>query len=118
MGTAYESGYRGILTSLGGVKGQLNHGRVIVNTVLAVTSNQQQLLDNNPKRISAIIQNIDPGAESIYLALGEPVVGTDGLTLGVNQSFQIDGLFPWTGAVKGTPSVAHCTCWIQEISVD
>jgi hypothetical protein len=112
----FEVGYNGILVSLGGIQGPQGKGRVIRSeSTVAVSGEWLLLMSANPKRISAIIQNLsatellgvyggDPQANQIYL-----------LPYG---TFQIDKEFPWIGEVYISPGgVVPIIVGYNEISV-
>lgn len=112
-----ESGYEGVLVSLGGVVSLTGRGRITRSFESNITSTiKQMVLPSNPKRISAVIENIDNGTGiSLYISF----TGT-GLTVALapNGSFQIDSNFPWTGPVWAQPaSVGTCYCGGLEVSV-
>lgn len=112
-----ESGYEGLLVSLGGVKSQLGRGRITRSFEGNITSTlKQMILPNNPKRISAIIENI-PNTTGIYLYISFTGTGLT-VSLAPGGSFQIDQNFPWTGPVWAQPaSVGTCYCGGLEVSV-
>jgi len=109
-----EPGHYSTLVSLGGVTNTKNYGRTTTNRTVLATTNTN-LLEANPRRISAIIKNI--GAGTVALTFGEDSSGAIlGLPIIPQQSLQIDKNFPWTGDVRGTAAV-NSNCSIQEISV-
>src|SRR5450759_3113267 len=122
-----ENGFIGRLTSLAGVQGADGKGRVIDSVSVALTATVVLVLSSNPKRISALIQNIDditsPGS-SVFISLGNPGYAIDpGAYVSVLSplgTLQIDKDFPWTGEVyacKFTNVVGSPTILVTEISI-
>lgn len=88
-----ESGVAVKLVSLAGMVGVIGRGRQIAPvawTIAALT----QILNENGRRLTAIIQNTGTLNATIYF--GNDTVG---LTLLPNANLQIDADFPWTGNV-------------------
>jgi hypothetical protein len=110
-----ESGYNGKIISLGGVEGiesrgrQLNSGVLITDPAFIL-----QVLPDNPRRISALLQNSD-AAIPLYIIFGDQS-GNIAFYLAAGQPFQIDQNFPWTGAVYAG-CAAGSTLNFTEVSV-
>jgi hypothetical protein len=100
-GPYYEAGNAAIppILSLGGISNLRGKGRVTTSLIVPV-SGGITLLSANPKRIAALIMNMDdsvtPG-NTIALYLGS--VGSSPMYLTPNGSLQIDVNFPWTGEI-------------------
>ena len=90
---AQESGFNGRLVSLGGIQGAIGRGRQ-TNPVVWTISAKTQILSENGRRQSAIIQNTGAVLATLYF-------GTDtvGMTLLPNGNIQIDINFSWTGNI-------------------
>jgi len=119
MATTYESGLFGAVVSLGGLIDKSGRGRVMVNgTHVPTNTVPVEILNANSRRVSAIIQNIDPGGEDCYLSFGETPTAPNGITLRQYGSLQIDMNFPWTGSVVALAQTAHATIWVSEVSLN
>lgn len=100
--TYTETGNLLPLLSLGGVLAQPGQGRTISSNsfTLSTVLGAQQIMDSNPKRISAVIQNVDdlasPGS---YIEVFLGGLNTIPLILAPYGTLQIDRDFPWTGCV-------------------
>jgi hypothetical protein len=102
------------LVSLGGVKQVYpGKGRQVINPSLTGSTTTQVILPANPKRIAAIVQNLDdvaaPGS-LVYVYLGIFKTVPFGFVLNTLGSIQIDSNFPWIGditiyAPTGSPLV-------------
>jgi hypothetical protein len=93
-----EPGNRLPIISLGGVVSLPGQGRVVTSTSVVAT-NPIVLASSNPKRISAIIQNADDGANpgmKVYVFLGNT---TPPIILSPYGTLQIDKDFPWIGDI-------------------
>lgn len=94
-----ETGYNGQVTSLAGVVGAVNKGRQAVSNSYTL-SGIVIILQANPQRIAAIIQNIgDPAFPGSALEIFIGGVNSIPFTLVENGSMQLDVNFPWTGEV-------------------
>jgi hypothetical protein len=112
---AIEAGNAGLLISLGGIIGRIGAGREIASDYLtSVGGNYVQVLDSNPKRLSAIVQN--RGTDLLLVAFGEMSVSGSAILIDPHGSFQIDQNFPWTGPVFVT-SPTNVDFSIFEVSV-
>lgn len=107
---AIESGNNLPLLSLGGVVSQYNQGRDIEQNQINVQGSTA-LLTDNPKRISAILQNI--GTVVVYISFPG---STSAITLSPLGTLQFDKDFPWTGIVIGSSSVLSGVS-VTEVSV-
>lgn len=115
MTTFYEPGSALPITSLAGVVSLPGQGRVVTNGTQAVSA-PANLLPSNPKRISAVIQNIDT-TDKILVYLG-PAGGQAPIYLLPGGTLQIDKDFPWTGEVNvwssaGAPVVNYIEISLQ-----
>lgn len=108
-----ESGHSGSLVSLGGIVGVTGRGRKLAAQSIVGAATNFQLLNDNPKRVAAIIQCLSnsPGILTVML---DPGVG--GLILFPGASLQIDQNFPWTGPVW-IDGAALSTGWCVETSL-
>jgi len=98
MAVVRESGYNGRLVSLGGLLSLEGQGRECDSKIVPlIVSAWTRLLENNPRRISALIQNVD---NSLTVAV---IIGDDSgggyFHLEPKGTLQIDENFPWTGPV-------------------
>lgn len=96
-----EPGYRGMdLVSLSGVPGS-DRGREISSySVTLGALGTVLLLQANPKRVAAIIQNLDdPAAPGTLVAVYVGGVNTIPIYLSPLGTFQIDVDFPWVGEI-------------------
>lgn len=116
--TAYqETGNRLPIISLGGIQSNRGWGRNIeisATPVLGLYAGIQQIMPDNPRRISAIILNNTPGV--VFLS----APGNDWyLLLQPGGSLQIDNNFPYTGPILafGDALAANNILNIAEISV-
>lgn len=94
----YDSGYRGQIVSLAGVKGRLGLGLKLQMDAVAVDNvTRVQVLQSNPQRVFAIMTN--EGDVDVLFAL----TGDTGYALhrvaARGGVFQIDKDLPWTGGV-------------------
>lgn len=111
---AQESGYSGELVSLGGVRGIRFRGRQCDSaTYTLVTGDNQSVLVENGRRISAIIQNVDD-VDAVDVRLGD---GPVFVRIYPHGSLQIDSDFPWTGYVYGQAVANTPTVRVFEVSV-
>ena len=118
MGIQLESGNLLPLVSLGGIVSQVNQGRAVdgnQNSVVYSTGAVQILWDN-PRRISDIIQNLGPDSVVVYMTGSTPAIGC-GLLLPVNASLQIDRDFPWTGAMFSAAGATGSLVNVVEVSI-
>jgi hypothetical protein len=106
---AQESGFSGQVISLANLRGIPGRGRQTSSTTWTIAADTQ-ILNENSKRISAIIHN--SGAVLAVVYLGNDA---DGLTLIADANLQIDSLFAWTGIVRVTS--AGTTIEVVEISI-
>jgi hypothetical protein len=93
-----EPGNRLPLISLGGVVSLQGQGRIVTSTSVVATA-PIVLASANPKRISAIIQNCDDGANpgmKVYVFMG---TATPPIILLPYGTLQIDRDFPWIGDI-------------------
>ena len=112
MAAFSESGNLLPILSLGGVVSQPGKGRKFDTIQYNVsTPAYPQVLNDNPERISALIQNLGPD----NVAINAP--GTQAsITLTLLGVLQIDRNFPWTGPMLATsPGVALLN--VTEISL-
>lgn len=112
MAIARESGAFSKLVSLGGVVQTNGRGREMYHAQVTIPAAGVCVLNNNPKRISAIIQNIGTVVHSICF---DP--NTISLYVYPGQSFQIDSDFPWTGEVFIYATGVVSTVQICEVSI-
>jgi len=111
---AQEAGYQGRLVSLGGVVGAPGRGRQARQLNNSVDNTGTKLImESNPKRLSALIQNID--AINMYIMFGDELYNY-GFLLRPYDIFQIDQNLPWAGSVAGYAAAA-CTYRLLEVSV-
>lgn len=99
-GPYYEPGNKYPLVTLGGSVTTPGQGRVVDSGSLTATVAAQVLLSSNPKRISAIIQNLDDAAHPgslVYVNIGNS--SADHIVLAALGSLQIDKDFPWIGEI-------------------
>lgn len=106
---ANESGFNGRLLSLANLPGVPGRGRQTDPTNWTITGDTQ-ILNENGRRISAIIQNT--GVNNATLYFGNDALG---LTLLPNANFQIDSLFPWTGTMRADS--VNTTIEVIEVSL-
>lgn len=98
-----EPGFNGQVVSLAAVSGASGKGRQVVSNSFTLGGTNPVfpcILPANPRRISAIIQNIgdpaNPGSNvSIYLGGANSIP----ITLVENGTLQLDVNYPWTGDV-------------------
>jgi hypothetical protein len=91
-----EPGYSGELVSLGGVISK-NRGRQIEIKNVTVGPVAVQIMDDNPKRYRAFLQNTSDTPLSLFLGSRATTVGH--IIIPVGATFQFDNDFPWCGAV-------------------
>lgn len=99
-----ETGFEGQVTSQGGVKGATYKGRQVTSDSFTMSgaTGIVLILPANPRRISALIQNVgDPAAPGSLVEISLGGVNTIPFRLTENGTFQIDVNFPWTGEVYG-----------------
>jgi hypothetical protein len=108
--SAVESGNLLPILSLGGVVSKVGQGRQLDQNQINVQTATVLLLDN-PKRISAILQNLGP-TDVVISFPGS----ASGFTLAAYGNLQINRDFPWTGIVIGTSAVLTGVS-VTEISV-
>lgn len=110
-----ESGHQGPIVSLGGVTGQPGLGRQVRTEYFAVVSTvQRQILDDNPRRISAIIYSNSDGAITLYFT---PDTNGPIAVLQRNDYLIINSDFPWTGPIWGINAALTGQVYIAEVSV-
>lgn len=94
-----EPGFNGQVISLASVAGASGKGRQAVSNSFTL-SGIVIIAPANPKRISAIIQNVgDPAFPGSQLGVYIGGVNTIPITLTENGTLQIDGNYPWTGEI-------------------
>lgn len=110
--TVYESGgYAGIVSLAGVVS--VNRGRKMLLGSVSAPTTGVQAFDNNPRRISALIQNRGSVNLNVYFDLT-----TLAVVLLPGESFQIDQNYPWTGQVTVQGAGATCNpVYVNEVSV-
>lgn len=98
-----EVGFDGQVSSMAGVKGAAYKGRQVISDSFTFGGSNPVyplILAANPRRISAVIQNLGDAAhpgEILEIYIGG--VNTIPINLVENGTFQIDTNFPWTGEV-------------------
>lgn len=113
----FETGYNGVIASLGNYKGRAYRGRECVTTQFAVTTTAVAIAGSNNQRISILVQNEIASADSIYLCLGQTPSATRGIRIYQGGSYQIDPLMPWTGDIWIVCPTSTATVNVQEMSV-
>lgn len=118
----YEPGNGLPLLSLGGIVSLPGQGRIIrsfsATTGSGADGNDYQILDANPKRISALIQNLDDAAHPgslVEVFLGS--ANTMAITLGTLGCLQIDRDFPCIGAIIIAAASGSPVVTVQEIGL-
>jgi len=111
-----ESGHNGVIESLGGVKNRPGFGRTsyYATHTLGVLDDLD-ILPENTRRISALIQNYGSGSVFINFSSGYAGQGMR-VYLSPGGSIQIDKDFPWTGYISARGILAT-TIIVNEISV-
>ena len=100
MPTVADMGYwEGNLRSLANTKGLTSYGlRIQVNSVAVPTSTNVQVMNANPNRRWALMQNIN--TDDITVFFGDLAgAGVAGIRLPTYGTLQIDDKIPWTGAM-------------------
>jgi len=114
---AYETGNLKPIISLGGNVSREGQGRVFSSAIVSAFGGVV-LAPSNPKRISALIQNLDdiavPG-QIITVYLGG--LGTAPIVLSAYGTLQIDINFPWTGEIDVASISNNPLVMIWEISL-
>jgi len=105
-----ESGNLEGLVSLGGVRSKPGLGR-IMETSGPIISGTQQVMNDNPKRISAILCNRNTVPMIIHFDTQTLI------ELLPDAAMQIDINFPWTGAVFCTTTGGAGVLGVVEVSV-
>ena len=111
---AQESGYNGVLISLGGVKGAPNRGRYTVANVRTMTAAPYPVAPSNSRRLSLVIANLHTDYMRVYFGRD---FGTSYIQLQPGQSIQIDSDLPWTGDVYVDSPVSAGVVNYVEVSV-
>lgn len=110
-----ESGYSGVLVSLGGIMQTGGTGRESNNTAWSLITTTSTILETNPKRIAALFVNQGPG--KVWLSLKATSAANEGVFLAPNGSFQIDQNLPWTGCISAITDTNGTILTILQISV-
>lgn len=97
MAVIHDTGYKGVLVSLGGVESEKGRGlRLEDHSVVVATGATVQILSSNPARKWAIISNNSDSGTTFFIRFG-------GLTylvsLELGEKLLINERLPWTGAV-------------------
>jgi hypothetical protein len=109
MALQLESGNRLPIVSLGGNVSAPGQGRVLdINQYNA--GSPIIILQDNPNRISAIIQNDGPSVAVIYAPNN-----SGSIQLVAYGTLQIDRDFPWTGPIMA--SGTNCLVTVAEVSL-
>ena len=116
-----DSGYNGQLVSLSNVLGQDGQGRACSGGTLTMSATPVLVLASNPKRIAALIENLDDSANpgsGVILYLGNPSIYPLAQTiLAPLGTFQIDINLPWSGDVWAANVVNSPVLSVLEITV-
>ena len=114
-----EVGYEGQVSSMGGVKGATYKGRQVTSDSFTMSgaTGVVLILPANPRRISALIQNVwDPAFHGSMVEISLGWVNTIPFRLTENGTFQIDGNFPWTGEVYGNLVTNNPVITVTEVT--
>jgi len=110
-----ESGHFGKLVSLGGIVDETGRGRICDIRPQACGMTSVQILQDNPRRISALITNGD--LYYAWVCLGDTAAPDSGTLLLQGGSYQIDENNPWTGAVTIYVNTGTDTICVTETSL-
>lgn len=106
------------VVSLGGVISNPGLGRVVDVNNITLNGTAFVLSVSNPKRISAIVQNIDdaahPGAHALIYLGGLNSIPIDLTPYG---TLQIDKDFPWIGEIDGATGTGGTTPVITIVEI-
>ena len=116
-----DNGYQGRLVSLSGIMGQDGQGRSSIGGLTTMTATPVMVLASNPKRIAALIENLDdvanPGS-GIELYFGNPsIYPVAQIILSPLGTIQIDQDLPWTGEVWAANVVNSPVISVMEIAI-
>lgn len=113
-----DSGYQGQIKSLAGIPGAIGMGLILgYESVALTTSEPKQIMQANPTRKWANIQNINPADITIFFG-DVGAAGVSGIRLTSLGSYEINELNPWTGAMTGfQDSGATINLFVIEASV-
>lgn len=112
-----DTGYRGSLISMTGLRSRPGYGIQTNNFSTTVSSAIPGTLifPPNPKRIYAIIQNVDD-ADTMTVYLGDTTTNADEfIKLWPGDSLLFDLDHPWSGAISGFGISGDCNCHANEI---
>jgi len=112
MSFQLESGHNGLMISMGGILGRPGLGRRIDSTAFSLTTTAVMIIGDNPRRISAIIEN--QGPDSLALDFGG---GINSISIHSGGNLQIDENFPYTGSIAAGADTSTCVVLVTEISV-
>lgn len=115
-----ETGFEGQVISQGGIKGASYKGRQVISGSFTFGGSNPVyplIMAANPRRISAIIQNLDdPAAPGSVVAIYLGGVNTIPITLAPLGTLQLDVNFPWTGEVYANVSANSPVVTVLEIT--
>lgn len=118
MPTVLDTGYIGQTKSLSGVLGSSGMGLVCqIESVALPTSTNTQVMQSNPSRKWALLQNIN--ASDITVFFGDVAAsGVAGIRLPRYGTIQIDENLPWCGAMTAfQDSGSTINLFVMESSV-
>lgn len=118
MPTVRDTGYLGQTVSLAGVKGALGQGLVVqIESVALASSTNIQVLQSNPSRKWAVLQNINTNDITVFFG-DVAASGVAGVRLAKYGSFQLDKNIPWCGAMTAfQDSGSTINLFVMEASV-
>lgn len=113
MPDVYESGGYAKIVSLAGIVSTSNRGRRMWVQSHNAPITGVQVFSDNPRRVSALIQNRGAVNLNIYFELTATA-----LVLLPGESLQIDQNYPWTGQIWVQGVGAACNpVYVNEVSV-
>lgn len=116
-----DNGYQGRLVSLSGIPGQDGQGRACAGGTLTMSATPVLVLASNPKRIAALIENLDDAAapgSGIELYFGNTsVYPVAKIILTAYGTIQIDTDLPWTGEVWAANVINAPVISVMEITI-
>jgi len=118
MVTILDTGFKGSMTSLANIQGAADRGqRMDINSVPIETSTNRQVLQSNPARLWAILQNINSADITVFFG-DVASAGVAGIRLAQYGSIVINKDIPWAGAMTAfQDSGSTINLFVMEASV-